>query len=214
MNRTKIINFLADKNNAKTYLEIGVRDHTQNFDKITIQHKIGVDPDAEKLCDREPTYKITSDQFFSLNNETFDLIFIDGLHEAKQVERDILNSLDILNEDGYIVCHDINPVIYERQLSLKDPKRIQYILREKEKGNKRYGLWNGDCWKAFVKLRKERSDITMYTVDTDFGCGVISTGRQALLDIELEDINYENLEKNRKEWLNLITVNDFLNLFI
>ena len=209
MNRTAIINHLAKKIDAKTYLEIGVRDHTQNFDKITIQHKVGVDPDSEKSCDREPTYKITSDQFFLSNNETFDIIFIDGLHEAGQVERDILNSLDFLNDGGYIICHDMNPIIYERQLLLRDPKRIEYSLREKEKGNPEYGLWNGDCWKAFVKLKIYRDDLVMKTVDTDFGVGVIHKGSQEKINTKLRDLEFDKLERNRKEWLGLISVDDF-----
>ena len=43
-----------------------------------------------------------------LNSETkFDVIFIDGLHLAEQVERDIENSLDFIKEDGYF--YDCNP---------------------------------------------------------------------------------------------------------
>jgi len=212
MGRSDIINHLAKKISAKSYLEIGVRLHSENFDRINIDYKVGVDPCVE-FFDREPTYKLTSDDFFAQNTETFDIIFVDGLHEFKQVKRDINNSLKFLNDGGFIVCHDMNPVIYERQLLKEDPKRHEYSLREKEKGNPEYGLWNGDCWKAFVKIRNERNDLTMCTVDTDFGCGIISFGRQELLDFKEEDINYQNLDKKRKEWLNLISVGEFLNLF-
>lgn len=206
--RTKIINLLSNQIGAKSYLEIGVRIHSLNFDKINIDHKVGVDPCIETF-DREPTFKLTSDDFFAKNTETFDIIFIDGLHEARQVECDILNSLRILNKGGFIVCHDMNPAIYERQLPKEDPKRKEYVLREKAKGNPRYGLWNGDCWKAFVKIRSERKDLSMYTVDTDFGCGVICFGGQELLNIKEKNINYQNLEKYRKEWLNLISLDEF-----
>ena len=78
------------------------------IDKINIKYKVGVDPCLE-AHDREPTFKLTSDDFFAKNKETFDIIFIDGLHESEQVERDINNSLLCLNQGGYIVCHDINP---------------------------------------------------------------------------------------------------------
>lgn len=213
MDRTQIINYLAKKINAKAYLEIGVRDHSENFDKINIQDKTGVDP-CHEYFDREPTFKLTSDVFFAKNTETFDIIFIDGLHEAEQVERDILNSLHILNTDGFIVCHDMNPAIYERQLLKDDPKRLEYSLREEAKGNPEYGLWNGDCWKAFIKIRSEREDLCMTTVDTDFGCGIISRGNQRILDVEPVNLHYQNLQKNRKEWLNLISVDEFLNLYI
>jgi len=208
MNRTHIINILAKKITAETYLEIGVRDHTLNYDKINVNQKVGVDP-AREVCDRVPTFKLTSDEFFAMNNDTFDLIFIDGLHEANQVERDILNSLDVLNEGGYIVCHDMNPVVYERQLLLHDPKRYEYVSREKQKGNPAYGLWNGDCWKAFVSLRNQRDDIEMLTVDTDYGVGIIQHGTQSKLNLAADEITYDNLEKNRTSWLNLISTTEF-----
>lgn len=206
MNRTTIINHLAKKIRAKSYLEIGVRIHSENFDKINIDHKVGVDPCFETF-DREPTYKLTSDDFFDKNTETFDIIFIDGLHEFKQVERDINNSLKFLNEGGFIVCHDMNPTKEYRQFTLDNPKRKEFIKKTKDT------LWNGDCWKAFVKLRKERNDIIMHTVDTDFGCGIISFGRQELLAIKQQNLNYKNLNKNRKEWLNLISTDEFVDLF-
>ena len=207
MKRTEILNKLASTVNAETYLEIGVREHSMNFDRINIKHKVGVDPCYE-IFDREPTFKLTSDDFFDKNTETFDIIFIDGLHESEQVERDINNSLLVLNQGGYIICHDINPTKEYRQFTLNNPKRKEFVKKTKDT------LWNGDCWKAFVKLRKERNDITMRTVDTDFGCGIISFGRQELLDIKEEDINYQNLDKKRKEWLNLISVDEFLHLYI
>lgn len=207
MNRTTIINHLAKKISAKSYLEIGVRRHSDNFDKINIDHKVGVDPCLEAF-DREPTYKLTSDDFFSKNTETFDIIFIDGLHEFRQVERDINNSLKFLNDAGFIVCHDMNPTKEYRQFTLDNPKRREFVKKTKDT------FWNGDCWKAFVKIRTERNNIIMHTVDTDFGCGIISFGRQEPLDIKQENVNYQNLNNHRKEWLNLISVDEFLNFYI
>ena len=208
MGRSDIINHLAKKISAKSYLEIGVRLHSENFDRINIDYKVGVDPCVE-FFDREPTYKLTSDDFFVQNTETFDIIFVDGLHEFKQVKRDINNSLKFLNDGGFIVCHDMNPVIYERQLLKEDPKRHEYSLREKEKGNPEYGLWNGDCWKAFVKLKIYRDDLVMKTVDTDFGVGVIHKGSQEKINTKLRDLEFDKLERNRKDWLGLISVEDF-----
>jgi tetratricopeptide (TPR) repeat protein len=187
MNRTSIINHLIRKKKAQTYLEIGVWNGV-NFAAINCPYKIGVDP-AE---DSPATYKITSDEFFSKNKETFDVIFIDGLHHADQVEIDILNSLKVLNEGGIIICHDMNPEKEEHQV-------IPF----------NGGVWNGDCWKAFVKLRQENSNLEMYTIDTDYGCAVIRQGHQELLKIDV-DVNFENFNKNRKEWMNLISVDEFL----
>lgn len=208
MQRTDIINYLAEKNNAQSYLEIGVRRADWNFDKVNVKNKIGVDPGIEGY--NEATHVMTSDEFFQKNNDFFDIIFIDGLHEATQVERDIINSLKFLNPNGFVICHDINPLIEEHQLSKTDDRRNAYTMKEKEKGNPAYGIWNGDCWKAWVKLRSIRKDLEMFVVDTDFGCGIIKKGVQETLNLSENQITFFNLEKNRKKWLNLIDVQEFL----
>lgn len=187
MERTQIINLLIDKISAKKYLEIGVCEG-KNISKVNCEYKLGVDPNLESKSD----IKLKSDEFFEQNQETFDVIFVDGLHHADQVYRDIINSLNILNDGGYVVCHDVNPTCEDHQI-------IPY----------RGGFWNGDCWKAFVELRRTRNDLEMYTVDTDCGCGIIQKGKQDLLDGS-DELTWENLEKNRNSWLNLISVEKFL----
>ena len=67
--------------------------------------------------------------------------------------------------------------------------------------------WNGDVWKSWVKLRKVRDDLNMYVINTDCGCGIIQKGTQSLLKNDLE-LTFDNLDKNRIEWLNLKEVED------
>jgi hypothetical protein len=74
------------------------------------------------------------------------------------------------------------------------------------------GAWTGDCWKAWVQLRATRNDLSMFVVDTDFGVGIIRKGKQKRLALENLSLNYNDLEANRKEWLNLITVQEFYEL--
>lgn len=50
----------------------------------------------------------------------------------------------------------------------------------------------------------------MFVVDTDYGCGIIQRGKQKLLEIDVP-MTYDSLSKNRKEWLNLISVQEWLN---
>jgi SAM-dependent methyltransferase len=188
--RSAILNTLVDKYGYRSYLEIGQGQREQNLDWIQCPIRIGVDP--------EPTlnaaYKMTSDDFFAQNNDTFDLVFIDGLHHADQVERDILNALAILNDDGTIVVHDCNPLAeeYQRVPPPKNPK-----------------AWTGDVWKTWVKFRASRPDLMMYVVDIDFGCGVIRRGRQDTIRIP-DPLTYAQLDSHRAEWLNLVSVQDFL----
>lgn len=188
MERTDIIQTLINKIGAKSYLEIGISNGA-NFKKIVCENKVCVDPEPLSKAD----YILTSDEFFKQNDRTFDVIFIDGLHHADQVHHDIINSLHVLREGGYIICHDMNPQKEEHQI-------IPF----------RGGTWNGDCWKAFVSLRRDRSDLEMFTVDTDYGCGIIRKGTQEPLDINPGDeLTYADFDKNRKEWLNLITSEEF-----
>lgn len=186
--RTEIINWLIDKGTYKKYLEIGVNKPRRNFNLIKIESKVGVDPGVEGVS--LATYTMTSDEFFEQNTENFDIVFVDGLHEANQVYRDIVNSLNVLNEGGVIVCHDMNP---PSELHQKVPRQSR--------------SWNGDCWKAFVRLRMERDDLEMCVIDDDCGLGIIHTGTQKIL--KKEELTYENLDKNRKEWLNLVSVEEF-----
>lgn len=186
MTRTDIINALIKKFAYWNYLEIGVQTGV-NLAGVDIKQKIGVDPDPSSAA----TTHCTSDEFFFNTNEKFDIVFIDGLHHAIQVYKDICNALDSTTENSTIVCHDMTPKSKEAQVVPRIQKH-----------------WQGDCWMAWVLLRATREDIEMFVVDTDSGCGVIRRGHQDLLEIN-ENITYENFEKNKKEWLNLITVEEF-----
>ncbi len=91
-----------DRKKYKSYLEIGCFDN-ELFDHINCEKKVGVDPYSGG------TLRETSDYFFSKNKETFDCIFIDGLHIYQQVKKDILNSIKSLNQNGVIFIHDCLP---------------------------------------------------------------------------------------------------------
>ena len=197
MTRTEIINGFIYKNNYKSYLEIGVNTPSQpgyNWVGVKIDIKHGVDPNVDT------TYRMTSDDFFeNYITQKYDIIFIDGLHIFEQVYRDIINSLNNLNEGGIIVVHDCNPVteITQRRVRASD-------------------AWHGDVWKAIVKLRIENSDLDICTVNTDEGCGIIKKGKQDLLFVN-DNVNvydYSFLEENRKIALNLINVDEFIKKYL
>ena len=200
--RTDILNYLIEKYKYKTYLEIGVRNpQSGNFNNIKIKKKTGVDPNP--LIKQDNIFVGTSDMFFMKNNATFDLIFIDGLHLENQVDKDIINSLECLNEGGMVLLHDCNPPTEMHQ-------RDNYCLDGK------YPAWNGTVWKSFAKLRMTRSDLLMYVIDTDWGVGVIKKGEQGLFplnDINIDELKYDLLENNRPTLLKLISFDKFKKLF-
>jgi len=210
MNRTDIINLYAKKIDAQSYLEIGVRSSNDNFNHIKVPKKTGVDPGTEGIF--EGTHCMASDEYFLQNTDTFDIVFIDGLHKQEQVFKDIENSICILNKNGVIICHDMNPKVKEHQLSNTDPFRQKYVEKQKQLGNDAYGLWTGDCWKAFAILRSTRVDLEMFVIDTDFGVGIIKRGTQQIISIPSE-LDYEYLDSNRQKLLNLRSVEDFLREF-
>lgn len=167
--RWDMLNYLIKLYNYSSYLEVGCA-AGYNFNKINCEYKLCVDP--EKKFDGL-THNMTSDEFFEQNTRTFDLIFIDGLHESNQVKKDISNSLNILNPKGTIMMHDCLPLTYEEQT----PERTQWN-------------WTGDVWKAFAHYRQDEK-LTMFTVDTDKGLGIIKKGRQEVYNLP-EDLNWNH----------------------
>ena len=72
--------------------------------------------------------------------------------------------------------------------------------------------WTGDVWKSIFKLRCSRSDLSIFVVDVDFGCGVIRKGKQELykIDGDIEEyLKWKYFNRNRKEILNLISVEEY-----
>ena len=138
--RTDIINYLNKKHSYKTYLEIGVHNPKENFNKIKIKHKDGVDPKWKRNPRTGNKYEMESDQFFKeiKENKKYDLIFIDGLHTYEQTKKDIQNSLKHLSEEGTIIIHDCNPKTEWHQRGIED-------FHDGEE-------WNGTTWKAFIEL--------------------------------------------------------------
>jgi hypothetical protein len=181
--RTDILNRIISRHRYKTYLEIGLGARHENFDRILCNIKVSVDPRPET----RPDFVLTSDQFFAQNTSIFDLIFVDGLHEASQVYKDVENSLACLAPNGTIVCHDINPM----------EEYLQAMPRQQ-------GMWTGDAWKAWVRLRA-RNDLEMYVIDHDYGCGVIRPAQTRPL-LVTEELTWDGLVQNRQKWLNLVSL--------
>jgi len=188
IDKTIVLNTLIEKFSYISYLEIGLGKAEDNFDHINCKIRIGVDPDP--TCNA--SYCLTSDDFFRINKATFDLIFVDGLHHNEQVYRDILNSLKCLNKNGTIVVHDCNPV----------NEGMQAVPQSQD-------FWTGDVWKAWARLRSERSDLEMFVLKNGNGCGIIRKGVQKTIIIP-DKLTYRYLDENRDHILNFKTVNEFL----
>lgn len=189
LSRTGIINFIISRYGYKSYLEIGVQAGI-NFKQINIADKIGVDTDNSF---KHPNmFYGTSDIFFEQNNKKFDCIFIDGSHEAPQVYKDIVNSVNSLSDNGIIVMHDCLPPDENHQIV----PRIQ-------------SMWTGDVWKAFVSFRENHNTFDCFVLNTDYGVGIIKPTNTQLPTFKAgAELNWENFQQNTGKWLNLTNPTD------
>jgi len=190
--RYDLINFLIKKYNLKSYCEIGTQSRAQNFDKIECAKKYCVDIDPKSNAD----FIGSSDDFFKQLNRNYDLYFIDASHIAEDVKRDFENCLRHSNNNTFIVLHDCNP--------LKEEHTI--VPRPTERGH-----WQGSVYKFIIE------ELHLYykkykTVDIDCGCGVWNnSGEDILKDGNYPINNWDSFNANRKELLNLISWEKFVN---
>jgi len=190
--RTNLIQQIINKQNYKNYLEIGC-DNDENFANILIENKTGVDPL------KGGTLRMTSDEFFKINKDNFDIIFLDGLHTYEQTIKDIDNSLKFLKENGVVFVHDCLP------------KKIwnQVVPRL-------YGHWNGDVWKAIVHTRTYEN-VDTYTLKADHGLGII-LNRKNRNPLKISIKNFKNLKfseyyKKHKEFMNTMSIEQLDKIF-
>lgn len=107
-----LIEQIALTTNVKSYLELGISDgRTFKLLERRIPNSVGVDfRDWLGSNKVGKFFHMKTDEFFSQNEDTFDLIFIDADHTSQQAIKDFENSLKILNKNGTIVIHDTDPI--------------------------------------------------------------------------------------------------------
>jgi hypothetical protein len=195
-NRTEVINHLISRKNYKSYLEIGAN-RRWNFDSINCDHKICVEPFDHGF---KYDYQMNSNDFFKINQETFDVIFLDGSHLAEQLYMDFHNALKVLNHKGSIVIDDVSPT-------------NEFLAGESyNEKNPSYPYWDGTVWKTIYRLRCERDDLIFKTfyekpcfvmdIKLITGICVIKKGKGVLLKHENKFYNYNIFAKNKHKILN------------
>lgn len=195
MYRWDIINHLIKLYDYQDYLEIGTK-YGECFDKIICQNKIGVDPCIDNPLDEQDgksckaDYVMTSDIFFSKNKSKYDIIFIDGLHESKQVIKDVENSLAVLNKNGTIVLHDCLPTT----------ESMQAVPRTEQ-------VWCGDTWRAVLYFRN--SGYKIQIINTDYGVGILKDAKKEIQKI-YNFVTFEQFSENKNSWFDILSPNEFL----
>ena len=190
--RLEIIQNIIISKHYKKYLEIGC-DNDQILSNILIDYKIGVDPV------QGGNVRKTSDDFFKNNLDKFDIIFIDGLHEYGQVNKDINNSLKALNDGGIILLHDCMPKSYFHQA----------VPRSRMS-------WNGDVWKNIVEARAN-PEIDTYTCFADEGIGIIfnrlNRNKLIINKKNFKKLKFRDFYYNYREYLNIISPEEINKIF-
>lgn len=186
-----LISYLSSRYQFQNYLEIGC-DQNKTYEKVEklFLKSFCVDPV------KGGNLRMVSNEFFQQNNENFDLILIDGLHEAPQVWNDIINSLKFLNSGGIILLHDMNPLLEKYQV-VPEPEIVE--------------IWNGDCWKVALPLRL-MPDLDFIVGDFDHGVGIImKRPNKNPLPVEWSNrlLEYMSIHTTPETYLNALTFEEF-----
>ncbi len=87
------------------FMNIDTNDHSkflQNNEEANFDYNINKCKNSDKIT----VHKITSDEFFKSNSQTYDFIYIDGCHEPDFIQRDMENAFKILRLDGIMWMDD------------------------------------------------------------------------------------------------------------
>jgi hypothetical protein len=157
---------LHARRQVKRYLEIG----TQHGMSLSLARGQAVAIDPKFLF--EPSwpetpgihlFEMTSDAFFAAHDPCeilggpVELAFIDGMHLADFVLRDLYNVERYCSENSLIVLHDAIP----RNFEMTERDRRTEARRDKELA----WNWTGDVWRVVPLLRRERPELSIQVLD-------------------------------------------------
>jgi len=192
--RWDVINAIASRIDAKSYLEIGIGSG-ETLRKVDIRWKEGVDPApaVEGPSAANVFYRCSSDAFFDgFAVKPYDITFVDGLHHSEQAYQDIESACNI---SRVVVVHDANP----------STEAMQAVPQVQ-------GEWTGDVWKAIVRIRREGNHMVR-TVDADYGVAIVIPNRSDDGIPSLPAETYTDLVTHRKELLGLVSFDEMLEWF-
>lgn len=128
---------------------------------------------------------MTSDDFFARNKRRFDVVFIDGLHTYEQVRRDVINAINCLEDNGWVVLHDMLPRDWIEH-------HVPMVAR---------GAWTGDVWKVGFEL-SQTDGVDFKILKLDHGVGVFRVLKR---DVVLRDMTAELRDKQFGYYFDRIT---------
>jgi hypothetical protein len=199
------LNKICENFGVSKYLEVGVnKGHT--FSGVNCKNKEAVDPNflfdydqRQKAFENEKFFNVTSDVFFNkYASGSYDLIFLDGMHEFCQTLRDWCNAINYTHSGSIIIIDDTVPS--DAYSSYPDQEMCIELRKNDTKLNK--GAWHGDVYKviffiahffpswSYATIMKGGNPQTILWQSKR----TISTKFTNLLDIHL--LNYFDLNSN------------------
>lgn len=183
-----LINDLISDLNYKSYLELGVS-VGESWKLISCENKIGVDNNINVANEFDGVVHSTTDDYFLNNQNKFDLIYIDALHEKNQVYKDFKNSFNVLNDSGIIIFHDINPL---------DISQTHFNS-------------SGDIFELWIELS---NTYKVYTIKGTAGDSIgifIKSENSKFIDIEVKDYTYQFFSENREKFISYLNYEEIIN---
>jgi hypothetical protein len=166
--KAQIINHLARVHNYSRYLELcaattgfryGEIDRTRLTTARRLMYCAAVRDHVDGLgVDYWSTSRDIASCLEAMRREglRFDVILVDPRHEYATSLRDLEAAFRLIDAGGSLIVHDCLPPSAE----MAAPEFVP-------------GSWCGLTYQAYVDFVSSHRDLAFYTVDTDFGCGVI-----------------------------------------
>lgn len=214
MKKSDIINLLGAKYGFVSHLEISTPDTGFQYALVDraqyarCERAVYAIADEDAPADQDITYRTSQrtscDLVDALSAEPpFDLVFVDPHHTYENSFEDIVGGFSLVRQGGALVIHDCNPP--NAQVAAPDFTP---------------GEWCGVTYWAYIDFVLGRAGITYYTVDTDYGCGVVfkqpgpdrDTSRLHFDWVRMswnDDSRYDYFDRNRQRLLNLVSVGVF-----
>jgi hypothetical protein len=166
-NKAHLINHLAEVHGYRHYLELctlstGRRyaevDRSRFQTCVRLMYRCPDDFDDGLPIDHRSTTLDISECLTKISEggSRFDIALVDSWHEYATSWRDLVAAFLHIRDGGTLVVHDCLPPRSELAVA-------NYIQ----------GEWCGVGYQAYVDFISQRRDLAVYTVDTDYGCGVI-----------------------------------------
>ena len=171
MKRSQVVQQLLSLYKFSNYLEIGVN-RGVTFREVVAKRKVAVDPeflfDVPESNKNDAYYEVTSDEYFGNTElkETFNVVYLDGLHTFEQTLRDFTNAIEVISNNGCILIDDIRPNSYHASLP---SQKLGVLLRTKLGLGDKDKSWMGDTYRLLFFIQTFFQQYSYATVADNHG---------------------------------------------